>query len=225
MKDDTSIMVDLGDPKAKAIAEVIGNKTCNKILDFLADNEATVTDVSSNLKMPLNTVDYNIKKLIRAGLIEKASHWWSVKGKKMPTYRVSNRQIIISPRRSLVQAFAWVIGLTGLTALTIKQFMGISYSAGEQIMGVARDTVVNSVNESLVQGGALMATVSEKATTEVAPAVIDVAPVVLNNITNSEGFLSSIGGLGPWSWFLIGAWFAVFLFFAITLINRGRLDK
>jgi len=201
-------MVSLGDEKAKAVGEVIGNKTCNKILDFLADNEATVSEISSKLKMPLNTVDYNVKKLIRAGLIEKASHWWSVKGKKMPTYRVSNRQIIISPKKSLVQAFAWVIGVTGLTALTIRQFMGASYSSGEQIMNAVRDSSED----------ALMTSVSQKATAEMAPIVLDTA-------TNSGGFLSFIGGLSPWSWFLIGAWFAVFLFFAITLINKGRLDK
>ena len=215
MKDDRSIMVDLGDPKAKAIAEVIGNKTCNKIIDFLADNEATVTDISVKLKMPLNTVDYNIKKLVQSGLIEKASHWWSVKGKKMPVYRVANRQIIISPRKSLVQAFAWVIGLTGLAALTLKEFMGPAYySTTEQLM-YAKDSAINSVNESLVEGGALMAT---------ADRAVEAAPIVLD-ASNSGGFLSFLGGISPWSWFLIGAWFAVFLFFTITLLNKGRLDK
>jgi DNA-binding transcriptional ArsR family regulator len=212
--DDKHIMVSLGDEKAKAVAEVIGNKTCNKILDFLAENEATVSDISEKLKMPLNTVDYNIKKLIKAGLIEKASHWWSVKGKKMPTYRVSNRQIIISPKRSLVKAFAWVVGLTGLTSLTIRQFMGNSYSAGEQIMDSARNVAI----EEASGGGALMATATEKVAG-------DAAPVVLNAASNSGGFVSFIASLSPWSWFLIGAWFAVFLFFAITLINKGRLDR
>jgi len=140
------IMVSLGDKNVKEIGEVIGNKTCNKILEFLAGEDGTVTDISRALKIPLNTVDYNVKKLVSAGLIEKSSHWWSVKGKKMPVYRVSNRKIIISPRKSFAKVFAWVVGLTGLTALTIKQFIGnifreYSYTTGPLIKST-RDNVV-----------------------------------------------------------------------------------
>jgi len=204
--DDKHILVSLGDEKAKAISEVIGDKTCNKILDFLAETEATVSDISYKLKMPLNTVDYNIKKLVKAGLIEKGTHWWSVKGKKMPVYRVSNKQIIISPKKSITKVFAWVIGLTGLTSLTIKQFMGSSKTAGEQIMYVARDSVEEA-----------MPMLSQKATMEVAPAAVGAGAV-----NSSGGFLAFVTGLSPWSWFLIGAWFAVLLFFLFTLISERR---
>ena len=47
--------------------------------------------------MPMNSVQYNISKLLEAGLIEEAKSWWSVKGKKMPTYKVANKLIVISP--------------------------------------------------------------------------------------------------------------------------------
>lgn len=196
-------MVDLDDPKAKAIAEVIGNKTCKKILDFLAENESTVSEVSLKLKIPINTVDYNIKKLLKAGLIEKSSFWWSVKGKNMPTYKVSNKQIIISPRKSLVKAFMWVLGITSLSALSVRQIMNRAYSSSRDLMGIARD-------KALEESSFLMVGLSEETQ-------------VISSSSNS--FFSFLVGINPWEWFLIGAWFAILLFFVITLINKGRLDK
>jgi len=179
------IMVSLGDKNAKEIGEIIGNKTCSRILEFLASEDGTVTDISNALKIPLNTADYNVKKLVSAGLIEKSSHWWSVKGKKMPVYRVSNRKIIISPRKSVAKVFAWVIGLTGLSALTLRQFMGSGVKLGNDV----------------AEGGTYAS---------------DMVPLVGLEPT---GFWASIS---PWSWFLIGAWFAVVLFFVITLYTERR---
>ena len=189
--DEKHITVSLGDKKVKEIGEIIGNKTCNKILDFLASEDGTVTDISRKLKIPLNTVDYNVKKLVKAGLIEKSSYWWSVKGKKMPSYRVANRKIIISPKKSVAKVFAWVIGLTGLTAFTMREFMV--------------DTAIN-------MGGA------PKAASNIAAGELDLlAEMAPMRGLESASFWS---GLGPWSWFLIGAWFAVVLFFVFTLTER-----
>ena len=186
--DEKHILVSLGDEKVREIGEVIGNKSCNRILDLLAEGELTVSDIARKLKMPINTVDYNVKKLVKAGLIESLSHWWSVKGKKMPTYRVSNRKIIISPRKSAAGVFAWVFGLTGLSALTLREVMK------------STEVVISEVPRVMAEFDSLAG----------------------SSAVESVGFW---GGLGPWSWFLIGAWFAVFLFFIITLYNGkgGRL--
>jgi hypothetical protein len=53
--------------------------------------------------------------------------------------------------------------------------------------------------------------------------VSKVAPVA-SNVVQSDGLnlMQYFAGLDQWSWFLIGAWFAVFLFFAVTLINSRR---
>jgi len=183
--DEKSIMVNLGDEKVKEIGEVIGNKTCNRILDYLSDNEGTVSDISAKLKAPINTIDYNVKKLVKAGLIEKNSHFWSVKGKKMPVYKISNKKIIISPKRSVTKVFAWTIGLTGLMALTIRQFLEKTSSVAD----VAQEMM------------------------------FEAAPVFASKGTESVSFLSSIGA---WEWFLIGAWFAVFLFFIFSLYSERK---
>jgi len=191
--DEKHILVSLGDEKVKEISEVIGNKSCNKILDFLASREGTVSDIAGKLKMPLNTVDYNIKKLVKAGLIEKASHWWSVKGRKMHSYRVSNRKIIISPKKSIAAKFLWVLGLTGLSALTIRQFMSrIVIDNAVPLFNDMKGSVATAAGDFIPEGGSIVV---------------------------EPSFWTSIS---PASWFLIGAWFAVFLFFVLTIIKGKR---
>jgi len=95
------VKMDIEDPRAAAIAEVMANKTCKKILALLAErNELSESDIAQALGAPLNTVGYNMKKLVVSGLVEKTKKFfWSVKGKRIPTYKLSRREIVISPRR------------------------------------------------------------------------------------------------------------------------------
>jgi len=115
------LLVSLEDKRVKKISEALSNKTCKKILDYLSEHEATEVDISHKLNIPINTVDYNIKNLISSGLIESKSHFWSVKGKKMPSYTISNKKIIISPR-SLARKILLLplVILGGLSSLGIK---------------------------------------------------------------------------------------------------------
>lgn len=117
------IMFSMQDERIKDLSEALSNPSCKKIINLLSEKELTETDIAKELKIPLNTVDYNIKKLISSGLIERTSHFWSIRGKKMPVYRVSNRKIIISPRKSLsfISLISSVIG-TGIIALGIKEY-------------------------------------------------------------------------------------------------------
>ena len=55
------IMLELDDEKLKVLTDVLSNKTAKKILEYLADKEASETEISNELKIPANTVNYNIK--------------------------------------------------------------------------------------------------------------------------------------------------------------------
>jgi inhibitor of cysteine peptidase len=100
MKDDKFILMGIDDERSKDIAEVLSNKTCKKILDFLADTkEASEKDISDELNIPINTVEYNLNKLIKSGLVEKSKNFfWSRKGRKIDMYKIVKKHIIISPR-------------------------------------------------------------------------------------------------------------------------------
>ncbi len=99
--DDKYILMGLEDSRAGHVAEVLKNKTCKKILDFLAERkEASEQDIAKGLGMPINTAEYNLKKLIKAGLVEKTKNFfWSVKGKKIPMYKLARKHIIIAPSK------------------------------------------------------------------------------------------------------------------------------
>ena len=117
------ISLELGDSRLKEISEVLGNKTCKKILDLLSEEELTVSDISERLDIPLNTADYNVKKLLKTGLIESKDFFWSLRKKKMPKYSVSNKKILISPKK-ISRKMAVIISFltTGLIAYGIKIF-------------------------------------------------------------------------------------------------------
>lgn len=111
MDEEKFMMISLGDSKMKGLAEVLGNKTCKRIIDYLAENiEASQKDLSDALDIPINTVEYNIKKLLSSGLVQKRKNFfWSKKGKKIVMYELSNKSIVISPRRSAAEKFKGLI--------------------------------------------------------------------------------------------------------------------
>ena len=118
------LMFDLDDDKLSLLTDVLSNKTSKKILEYLADKEASEGEISQDLNLPANTVNYNIKNLVGAGLIEKSKDWfWSVKGKKIPYYKVANKKIIISPKSgSNTKTLLSALLATGIGALLIKWF-------------------------------------------------------------------------------------------------------
>jgi len=101
MSDDKFIMMSMEDSKTKSLADVLGSKTCKKIIDYLVDHdEASQKDLSDALNIPMNTMDYNMKKLLASGLVQKRKNFfWSKKGKKIAMYELSNKSIVISPKR------------------------------------------------------------------------------------------------------------------------------
>ncbi|MFH0808747.1 MAG: helix-turn-helix domain-containing protein [archaeon] len=191
------VLISIGDSRMKEVAEVLGSDSCLRILDLLAVEDLAVSDIARKLSMKLNTVDYNVKKLVMAGLIEKSGHWWSVKGKKMPVYQVVDRKIVISPRRSVPAKFLWVLGLTGIVGVWIRSLV-------KPVDVIMKDVVF----EAAPQMDMLAANAG-----------------MTESVARSVGSVSFWSGLAGWEWFLIGAWFAIVLFFIFSLISERGLNK
>jgi DNA-binding transcriptional ArsR family regulator len=203
------ISMDLNDSRMKYISEIFGSESCKKILNLLAEKELTETDIARELKMPLNSVDYNVKKLVKAGLIESGSHWWSVKGKKMPSYRVSDKQIVISPKRmssSILLIPALLVG--GLISLTIKKVIELNSYAPEQNVLMAK-SATDSVSYAAASAG-------EMARSEL---VSDTPAVISQQVVEKTSFIGSLPG---WEWFLIGIWSGILIFFLLNYFIERR---
>ncbi|MFT4260970.1 MAG: ArsR/SmtB family transcription factor [Candidatus Woesearchaeota archaeon] len=94
------VMVDLSEDKAKKVAKAITNNSCRKILEFLADKEATATEISRQLKVPLSTVHYNLSQLVEAELVISEDYHYSEKMKEVLHYKLANQYILIAPKSS-----------------------------------------------------------------------------------------------------------------------------
>ncbi|MBI4117060.1 helix-turn-helix transcriptional regulator [Candidatus Pacearchaeota archaeon] len=120
------LLVSLEDERLKKFSEIFGNKTSHKIINFLAEaGEASEKDISDKLGIPINTVEYNLKKMADAEIISKSKNFfWSKKGKKIKMYLLSNKSIIISPKSknviSEIKQIVPVALISGLFALGLK---------------------------------------------------------------------------------------------------------
>jgi len=194
------ILVSMEDAKAGNIADILGSKTCKKIIDLLSEKEMPEKEIAEKLGIPINTAEYNLKKLIDAEIIEKTKNFfWSPKGKKVEQYRLSNKSIIISPKKRVgfqIKTILPVAVLSGLAALVVRQITLVP----SQAVNYARQ-----VPSALLQS-------SEAAKTAVSGAGAAVPASAAGS--SSEFFLSSAG---PEVWFFVGACFAIIVFVLLSL--------
>ncbi len=211
---DKFIMVDLDDERTVKIAEVLGNKTCKKILGVISesDRELSSSDISSKLKIPLNTVDYNLKKLISIGLVEETKRFfWSVKGRKIKTYVAANKKIIIStkPKFGRVIATALLFGAVGFAAKLYGNIFGVSK---EVYGGNFISTVQPEVLEKMSEGARLMANSPSISDANNLVSTISSAPVIQISSLFSNTFI----------WFVIGAIVGTIGYFLYKKLKGGK---
>jgi len=95
MTDEPFILLSMKD--SKNVANAMSNETSQKIIAYLAEhNEATESELSEKLNVPLPTIHYNITQLKEANLVKSKEFFWSKKGKKMRVFTLAKKYIIIS---------------------------------------------------------------------------------------------------------------------------------
>ena len=190
---DKYIMLDLDDPKISSLADVISNKTSKKILALLAEKEMSESEMAEKLNLGLNTIDYNVKKLVDAGLIEKVNKFfWSSRGKRIISYKLSNKKIVISPR-SAIKGIIPTVLITGAIALGIRYFLTSQQKSPELLQTVAE----NAPNAAKMADSALAST---------AGSVIN--ETMNRTIEKSVDFSATSSSM----WFLFGALTALLIF-------------
>lgn len=96
-KEQTFVLVSLEEDQAKQLAQVISNDTCRKILDQLAKNKATETELAEYVNIPLSTAHYNLSALVKAGLVVAEEFHYSQKGREVNHYSLAHKYVIIAP--------------------------------------------------------------------------------------------------------------------------------
>ncbi|MCX6742593.1 MAG: winged helix-turn-helix domain-containing protein [Candidatus Pacearchaeota archaeon] len=198
------LMFDLEDEKSRKLGEAISNPNCKKIINLLAEQELTASEISKKLKIKLNALDYNLKKLVGAGIIEKSKHFWSVKGKKIPTYRVVNKVIVIQPKKtSNSNVYSKLRGFIPAILVLALLTLVIAFQVNQQI---SSPSSYNGFEDSLKTAEFNSSSASESNSTD--------AIIVGLEIQESPSFFQ------PWMWFALGALLAIII---IIVVNWKRL--
>ncbi|MFH1316916.1 MAG: winged helix-turn-helix domain-containing protein [Candidatus Woesearchaeota archaeon] len=173
MAKNSFLLVNLKEDQTKKLAQVINNDSCRSILDYLADNTSTESDISKNLNLPMSTVHYNLQALIKVGLIEAEEFHYSEKGREVLHYKLANKYIIIAPKstygiKEKLRAILPVAAIVGAFAFTVQFFRNNFFARSFLTTGADMSAA------SLTASEAAKATMNEVAR-ESAEKVVDVA--------------------------------------------------
>jgi len=124
------LFINLGEEQATEISQAIANKTAQKVLDELKRGHATESELSSRLSIPLSTIHYNTQQLVKAGLVVGDQYHYSVKGREVSHYRLTNKVIVISPQKT-EQFEALVKTLTPVILIIAAGTAFVSYLGGK----------------------------------------------------------------------------------------------
>ena len=200
MTDKPFLLVSLDEEKSKKLAQVLSNDTSRKILDYMSKKEyATETEIAKDLKIPLSTAHYNMDLLLKADLINGDQYKYSEKGKKIVHYMLSNKYVIIAPRKvsaifEKLKEFLPVVIISGLATVGVKYFFmpkpELSAAPMMQVAeGTSGDLAVNAAGASLKMA-------------------VETAPVA------SEPNIAL--------WFLIGCMFSIVLYLLISMFKKKK---
>lgn len=138
------VVLEPGEERAQRIAKAMASQTAGDILRLIGDGQKTSTEIAEQLAIPMNTAKYHIENLLDAGLISVASTKYSVKGREVKVYSLTNQLLIVAPRqsnvRSLLLKYASLFGIVALGSLVIAALSPLfSYgSVGRSMNGAAR---------------------------------------------------------------------------------------
>lgn len=227
----------LEDSKAKKIANILSNKSCSKILDFLTENEATESEIAKKLKLPISTVHYNLKQLLEAKLIMWEKYHYSEKGKEVRHYTVANKYIIITPKgdsaglmdklKTLIPTFLFL----GLGASAINWFNNMRTNMAFESNAMLADELSRDMpqmaggyiaEDAVVNEAPMLMAKAMPETYEAMPVNDMVEPIVESIPWYQElyNYISYDLIYQNWFWFLVGALTGIGIYLLIKFIRK-----
>lgn len=227
--EDKLLVVPLG-AESKAITQTISNDTAMSILELLADAPMSTSAIAKKLNIPLTTAQYNIEKLIDAGLAKVEKTKYSEKGREVKLYAPAKRFIVLVPEKTASQAvmdalkkYMVLLPVAAVLAVLVEYLVPLK----NMLMGTSHDGAVDMTGRA---GGAsedVFYTV--KNAPEALPALAPVEPQsITDQITGSIASMDILSHSGVW--FLMGCLLIlaaiVFIeYFKYSNIGKSLLKK
>ena len=237
------LLLSMEDEKIKKISNVISNESCRKILDYLADKEATESELSAKLNIPISTVHYNLQQLMETGMIDAEEYHYSQKGKEVNHYRLANKYIIIAPKKTFgikekLKSILPVALIAGGAALVLRYSQ--KFFASGSVTKIFENSKQILVRETIITQQALdsVGGAQSSANSIAAPAMSQgvsaaktfQAPQLINKTTEyltapqvSTQTIAAHASI--WSnvalWFFIGAVFALIIYMILGMFKKN----
>ena len=235
------LLISLQQDEAKKIAQVISNETCRKILDYLADKESTETELAEKLNIPLSTTHYNLKQLIKSGLVVAEEYHYSKRGKEINHYKLANQYIIIAPKnvsgiksklRSILPVGIITLMGAGLIHVFQKLLSPTINYAQSKGMAAPLTNIANQETMKVVADQAVKVATDEVLVASTSAAGEAAANTAINAIaTNTTNTAAQIIPQIPPTqpnyalWFLIGGLTVLILLIIVELIRSIREQR
>jgi DNA-binding transcriptional ArsR family regulator len=117
------VVLEPGDERAQKIAKAMASQTANDILTLLATGTKSLTDITEQLNIPITTAKYHAENLLDAGLITISQTKYSVKGREVKIYALTDQLLIVAPKqtniRSLLLKYTSLFGIVVAGTLAI----------------------------------------------------------------------------------------------------------
>ncbi|KHO44968.1 MAG: ArsR family transcriptional regulator [archaeon GW2011_AR3] len=227
MAEESFMLVSLKENQAKKLAQVISNETSRKILDFLSQQESTESEISRALKMPISTVHYNLQHLVENKLVIAEEFHYSQKGKEMLHYKLANKLIIIAPAttdegfmKKLKRLFPLGIITLAATAVIaiINQSSNIFFSALSRSSAGMDPIAAKEAAPMLMAESTADVSATATAAQGAAATQADFAASTAQSVSSPSFF--------SWNsiavWFLVGAVFAIFMYFLLEKVRERK---
>jgi DNA-binding transcriptional ArsR family regulator len=199
---DNVVLLEPGDERAQKIAKAMSSQTASDILQLLAESPQSLTGITERLAIPLTTAKYHTENLLDAGLIQVSETKYSVKGREIKIYSLTNQLLIVAPRQSNVHSlllkYASLFGIVVLGSLVIAILSPIlmrGSTAGSILNGAPRMaaqeygvTTAKAVSEGGMQNATMtpeMVVGGSKGVADMIAANISPAPAPLATIIST----------------------------------------
>ncbi len=234
-EDEKLLILPLNDKNSKKLSQIISNDTARNILEAIASQSLSASQIADKLDIPLSTVQYNLDKLSDAGLVKVERTKYSEKMKPVKFYAPQRKYIVIVPektgRRDVIAALK--------RYLTVIAFAVVGSGAIEFFTMKMKSPALEEVTRSIPEkGGGFPAPIpAPTPTPTVIPATappMPTMPAVPSPVPTPmpmappEGILDIDTALGfdffahPGLWFLFGALFVILVVFLIEYYGRKK---
>ncbi|MGB2728637.1 MAG: winged helix-turn-helix domain-containing protein [Halobacteriota archaeon] len=199
----------------------MSNDTARNVLEAIASNPLSASQIAEKLGIPLSTVQYNLDKLNDAGLVKVERTRYSEKMKHVKIYAPQRKFVVIVPektdrknviatlKRYLTVIFFAVAGSGMIEFLTMKMKMKMKCPGWEEVTGGIAEK----------GGGAPTPTPAP----EIVPTPMP-APVSPERAIDSVALGFDIFA-HPGLWFLFGCLFLILVVFLIEYLGRKKERK